>query len=194
MPSSSAIASCDIPYTSFNTTTLRSFAGSSSSAVCDAVERLGRLRALRDHLLGAGVDGLEVVVERDRALAAPALQVARGGVRGDPVEPRGEGRVAAELPDALPGPEVCLLHHVARVLLVAGEAPRERERVDESAPHQLVERLSVATTGGADQLGLVQPDLPDGYRYDPGACGKVTRRPHPGSGTHPAAAGGRGCG
>ena len=45
-----------------------------------------------------------------------------------------------------PGPEVGVLHHVARVLLVAGEATRERERVDEGAPHQLVERLPVAAS------------------------------------------------
>ena len=124
MPSSSAIASCDKPYTSFKTTTLRSLAGSSSSASRDAVEGLGRLGALGDQLLGPGVDGLEIVVEGLGPLAAPALDVARGRVRGDAVEPRGEGRVAAELPDALPGSEVCLLHHVARVLLVAGEATR----------------------------------------------------------------------
>ena len=111
--------------------------------------------ALRNQVFRGVVDGLEVVGEGFRAMAAPALDVARGRVRGDPVEPGGKGRVAAELPDALPGPEVSLLHHVARVLLVAGETTRERERVDEGAPHQLVERLAVAATGGTDQLGLV---------------------------------------
>src|SRR5947208_6541303 len=117
-------------------------------------------------------------------MTATALDIARGGVGGDAVEPGGKRRVAAELSDALPGPQVCVLHHVARVLLVAGEATRECERVDEGASHQLVERPAVTATGGANQLGLVQPDLLMPSRFDPAPPGKVTRRAAP-SGSHP---------
>ena len=130
------------------------------------------LGALRDELLGAGVDGLEVVVEGLDPVPARRWTLLAAAFGGDAVQPGREGRVAAELPDALPGPEVCLLHHVARVLLVAGEPTRERERVDEGAPHQFVERLAVTAAGGPDQLGLVQPVLLMGTRFDPAVTEK----------------------
>ena len=77
--------------------------------------------------------------------------------------------LAAELPDASPSPQIGVLHHVAPVLLVAREAASERERVDEGAPDELVERSPVARLRGADQLGLVQSVLP-------GECRNPTRR------------------
>ena len=114
-------------------------------------------------------------------MPAPLLHERRRGVGRDAVHPRRELRLAAELPDALPGPQVCLLHHVARVLLVAGETARERERVDEGVPHQLVERLSVAAASGADQLGLVQPDLLMGARSTPSAGKRLRPAVWPGA-------------
>ena len=89
-------------------------------------------------------------------------------------------------PMPLPGPQVGVLHHVARVLLVAREATRERERVDEGAPHQLVERLPVAASSGADQLGLVQPVLLSGTALRPVGPRKGYAPDRPGCGPDPA--------
>ena len=148
------MASCDSPYTSFNTTSDRSLGGSSSSAARDPFERIGRLGLRRGLDLGPRVGGLERLVEGLGSVPAPLADVRRGGVGRDPVHPRRELGLAAELPDAPPGPQVSVLHHVARILLVPRQAARQREGVDEGAAHQLVERSSVTALGGADQLGL----------------------------------------
>src|SRR4051794_15505769 len=88
-------------------------------------------------------------------MTAALAHVRRGGVRGDPVEPRRELGLAAELPDPLPSPQVCVLGHVARVLLVAGEPVRKREGVSVRQPDQLLERQPVTALGGCDQLTIV---------------------------------------
>ena len=54
-------------------------------------------------------------------------------------------------PEALPGPEVGLLHHVACVLLVGRETDRERVRVDVGPADQLVERRAITVACGGDQ-------------------------------------------
>ena len=152
---------------------MRNFAGSSSSASAmrssasdDSADSAICRSALR-------VGGIEALGEGFGALTASLVDVGRRGVRGDAVEPSREGGVAAELPDALPGPQVRLLHHVARILLVARETTRQREGVDESAAHQFVERLSITAAGGAEQLGFVQRVLPFWVRLrpDPGTKG-----------------------
>ena len=74
IPSSSAIASCERSYTSFNTTTLLSLGGKLVERERDAFERLGRLRHLRELLLVAVVGGLEIVGERLGLLAAPLVR------------------------------------------------------------------------------------------------------------------------
>ena len=122
------------------------------------LERPGELRQQRLRLcrflgLGVGMQLDHVVdgVERFGAIALPTLHGAVRGIRGDPVHPRGELRVAAEAVQALPGSEICLLHHVACVLLVGREAQCERVGVDVGAAHQFVERRPIPTLGGEDQ-------------------------------------------
>ena len=50
------------------------------------------------------------------------------------------------------GPQVRLLHHVACILLVAGQPVGERVRVGVGGPDQLLERVLVAASGGGHQL------------------------------------------
>jgi len=99
-------------------------------------------------------------------VSAAALDVAAAAfavMRYSQVE---EGRVAAELADALPGPQVRLLHHVASVLLVAGESDAASVNViDDGVAPIRSERLpppAVTAPGLANQTRLVQPDLPYG--------------------------------
>jgi hypothetical protein len=94
------------------------------------------------------------------AVAAPLGEVGVRAVRGDPIEPRGELRVAAEPAYGLPGAEVSLLHHVARVLLVTGEPEGQRVRGDVGLADQFLERLLVTVAGGGDQLLLAQRVTP----------------------------------
>src|SRR4051794_37692927 len=88
-------------------------------------------------------------------MTAALAHVRRGGVRGDPVEPRRELGLAAELPDPLPSPQVCVLGHVARVLLVTGEPVSERESVSVGPADQFLERRPITALGGLDQLTIV---------------------------------------
>ena len=62
--------------------------------------------------------------------------------------------------DASPRSQIRVLDHVAPVLFVAGQPTRERERVHEGPPDELVKSLPVARLRGADQLGFVQSGLP----------------------------------
>ena len=64
-----------------------------------------------------------------RGGAGPTPEVRGRAVGSDAVQPGGELRVAAELAQPSEGPQVRLLHHVARVLLVAGQPVGERVRV-----------------------------------------------------------------
>ena len=97
-----------------------------------------------------------LIVERVGPGAAAALGHRGRGVGRDPVQPRGELRVAAEAAYGLPGAEVSLLHHVARVLLVPGEPEGQRVRGDVGLADQFLKRLLVAVAGGGDQLLLAQ--------------------------------------
>ena len=129
-----------------------------------------------------------------RGDAGPAAEVGRRAVGRDAVQPRRELRVAAEAPEPSVGPEVRLLHHVPRILLVTGQAVGERVGVRVGRANQLVERLPVAVLGGGDQVGhvlwhrLVRPSA-SGRCYvaisrrfaDPGAVAP-RRRPHPEAG------------
>src|SRR2546423_1057837 len=101
-----------------------------------------------------------LVVERVGPVAAAPLGHRGRGVGRDAVEPRGELRVATELPYGLPGAEVSLLHHVACILLVTGEPEGQRVRGDVRLADQLLERLLVTVAGGGDQLVLGQRATP----------------------------------
>ena len=149
------MASCDSPYTSFRHDERPQLGRQLVDRTRDPFERIGRL-GLRRGLAprAARPAGSNVSSIGSVALPAPLADVGRGGVGRDPVHPRRELGLAAELPDAPPGPQVSVLHHVARVLLVPRQAARQGEGVDEGAAHQLVERSSVTALGGADQLGL----------------------------------------
>ena len=71
------------------------------------------------------------------------------------------------------GPQVRLLHHVPSVLLVAGEAERQRVGVEVGDAHQLVEGVPVATAGRGDQADhLVGPSRPSS---DPGMTRRLPR-------------------
>ena len=65
---------------------------------------------------------------------APPAEVGGRAVGRDPVQPRRELGVAAEALEAPVGPEVGLLHHVARVLLVPGEPVGQGVGVGVGAP------------------------------------------------------------
>src|SRR5581483_1573691 len=97
-----------------------------------------------------------LIVERVGPGAAAPLGHRGRRVGRDPVQPRGELRVAPEALDGLPGAEVGLLHHVACVLLVPGEPEGEGVRGDVGLADQLLERLLVTVAGGGDQVLLAQ--------------------------------------
>ena len=89
------------------------------------------------------IDRVVDVVETGRAPAATPLDERVRRVGRDPVQPRRERGVPTEPVDALPGSEVGLLHHVARILLVPGQPDGEGVGVDVRAAHELVERRLV---------------------------------------------------
>src|SRR2546423_4925460 len=97
-----------------------------------------------------------LIVERVGPVAAAPLSHRGRGVGRDPVQPRRELRVAAEPAYRLPGAEVGLLHHVARILLVPGQPEGERVRRGVGLADQFLERLLVTVAGGGDQLLLAQ--------------------------------------
>ena len=119
------MASWDSPYTSFNTTSDRELGRQLVDRTGDPLERIGRLGLRRGLHLGPRVGGLEGLVDRFGPVPAPLADVGRGGVGRDPVHPRRELGLAAELPDAPPGPQVGVLHHVACILLVPRQAARQ---------------------------------------------------------------------
>src|SRR5438132_13251756 len=131
-----------------------------------------------------------LIVERVGPVAAAPLGHRGRSVGRDPVQPRGELRVAAEAAYGLPGAEVSLLHHVARVLLVAGEPEGQRVRGDVGLADQLLERLLVTVAGGGDQLLLAQRVTPvvsipfglrdGGQRYATGGRPSVVAAARPG--------------
>src|SRR5262249_10795765 len=137
----------------------------------------GRLdRRLRLRLEG-GVDRLLDVLEGLGPAPAPLLHERGGGVGRDAVHPGGELRVAAEALDALPGPEIGLLDHVACVLRVGRHPHCDGAVVDVGAPHKSVERRSVAGSRGIDQPVDLGPQLCGWIRghSDPCRRCRVTR-------------------
>src|SRR5439155_17749062 len=101
-----------------------------------------------------------LIVERVGPVAAAPLGHRGRRVGRDPVQPRGELRVAAEAAYGLPGAEVGLLHHVARILLVPGEPEGKGVGRDVGLADQFLERLLVTVAGGGDQLLLAQRASP----------------------------------
>jgi len=101
------------------------------------------------------LDDAVTFLERLVTVLRPATGVGGRGVGRDAVHPRRELRVAAEALQALPGPEVRVLHHVPCILLVTGEPERERERLCVRRANQLVESRSVPVASGGDQVGHV---------------------------------------
>ena len=81
--------------------------------------------------------------------------VGGGAVRGDAVHPGGELRVAAEAPQASVGTEIRLLHHVTRVLFIAGEPEGQGVRIEIRDLDQLIEGVPVPVSSGGDQLGHI---------------------------------------
>src|SRR5256885_2060624 len=63
-------------------------------------------------------------------------------------------------PQAVVGPQVGVLYHVARVLLVAREAVRQRVGVGVRRPDQLIEGRPVTRLGGGDQIGQLECHTP----------------------------------
>src|SRR5581483_4921882 len=112
----------------------------------EGLERFGQPRALggdvRPQLgvdLGPLIDQRVVVREVLVPVARTTGQVRRRAVGRDAIEPRGEGRVATEALEALVGPQIRVLHHVSRILLVPGEPVGERVRLGVRRSHQLIE-------------------------------------------------------
>src|SRR5207248_9792712 len=87
-------------------------------------------------------------------------QRGRRAVGRDAVQPGGELGLLPEPPQALVGPQVGVLYHVARVLLVAREAVRQRVGVGVRRPDQLIEGRPVTRLGGGDQIGQLECHTP----------------------------------
>jgi hypothetical protein len=119
----------------------------------EATAKVGRVGAERRVDVRALVRQRRVLGELVVTVAAALPEVRRRAVRGDPVHPGRELGVPPEPLQAPVGPQVRILHHVARVLLVADEPEGERVRVCVRCPHQLVEGPLVTVACGDDQLG-----------------------------------------
>ena len=149
----------------------------------DSFERFGRLR----HRGGLEVFGRSSAGSRSSSNGSACwrrrrftwVAAALAVIRYIQVENCG---LAPELADASPRSQVGVLDHVAPVLFVAGQATRERERVNEGSPDELIESLSVARLRGTDQLGLVQSELRSRDCGHPTWSGPKRLRPRRGAG------------
>jgi hypothetical protein len=152
MPSSAAIASCGRSYTSRRTTTAqprRQIRDRQIEVTAQGTE-LGTGFGVR-----SGLEVLErlTLVEGIVPVPAAPARVVGGAVRGDPVQPGRELRVAPELLQAAVGAQVRVLDHIARVLFIGDEAQREAVGVAVRDPDQLVEGRAISALRGLDERG-----------------------------------------
>ena len=155
IPSFSPTSSIDIPSTWRSVKAARSRAVSRPSA---SLTRSRDLRAGRDPLrrrlrLGAAL-AERTLLEVDRvvrilAMAAAANQVDRT-VHGDPVQPGPKIRPGLEPAQLLVRLEPRLLHHVLRVLRIAGHPVRQRKDVAGMVIDERSKRIAVAIAGLGD--------------------------------------------
>ena len=106
-------------------------------------------------MIGIEIGQRCVVQQLVVAVARPPAEVGGRAVGSDAVQPRGELRVAAKPLQPPEGSQIRLLHHVSRILLISGEAIRERVRIGVRDAHQLLEGLVVAVASGGHQLGEI---------------------------------------
>ena len=90
----------------------RAYAGQVVEGAGQPVPQRGGDHRLLGVALGVGVRQRRLVGQLVVAVPAPPGQVRVRAVRGDPVQPGGELGLTTELPDALVGTEIGLLHHV----------------------------------------------------------------------------------
>ena len=77
-------------------------------------------------------------------VSLPATDPVEARVDHDPVQPGGDGRVAAEPGGVAVRRQQRVLHRVGGLLAIADRAQRHRPEPVTVAPHQLGERLAVA--------------------------------------------------
>ena len=94
----------------------------------------------------------------------------RGGVDGDPIEPRRESGVASEGRQSPPGADPGFLGNVGRQVVIASEAKGERVDLASMALEQLCERQPIAQDGGRSKFGIIG-------EFDTRAAHVVTARP-----------------
>src|SRR5262249_41808792 len=90
--------------------------------------------------------------ERLVPVPTPTPDVRRGAVGRDAVQPRRDPGLPTEAVDAAVGPQIRLLHHVPRILLVARQPVRQGVRVVVRGPDQDLEGATITAAGGGHDL------------------------------------------
>jgi hypothetical protein len=101
---------------------------------------------------GARLENLEIVVELDVG-GSPALGHESGrAIRSDAIQPCPESRVAPELAQLAEGPQIGLLQHVARIVLIAHKTQCQGVTVSRCGAYQVLEGRPVPVPGELDEV------------------------------------------
>ena len=121
------------------------------------------------------------LAQRGGRPGAAAADPVQAGVDDDPVQPGGDGGVAAEGVGPAEGGEQRLLDGVGRLLAVAEGAQGHRPQPVAVATDQLAERVRVPVDVGGEQLGVGRRRRPGHRRSSARLIAAPRRRPRPGS-------------
>ncbi|CAE7262685.1 mscS [Symbiodinium necroappetens] len=113
-----------------------------------------RADRLSENPVAGVVEGGEQAVEGGAGGPLVLAEAGEGGVHHDPVEPRGEFRVALEGVDVLPRAEDAVLEGVAGVVLVAGDAPGRGEEARAELAEDVLHRGLVPGLEPLNKLSL----------------------------------------
>ena len=103
-------------------------------------------------VIGSEFGHLRIIEKFVVAMPAPLGGSGRCAVRDDAIQPGAELRGAPELVEAALRTEVGVLHHVSRILLVAGQPKCQAVRIVICTANHFVERLALARNRPLDEI------------------------------------------